>query len=91
VAKHIAEGTLPTSPMAVATAPVFDPELDKQVADEVITDLAARIGGKNLALAIVKRVPLMGGGVSAVMDGFATYQIGRYATGELLKRRALVN
>jgi len=46
VAKHIAEGTLPTSPMAVATAPVFDPELDKQVADEVITDLAARIGGK---------------------------------------------
>jgi hypothetical protein len=49
VAKHIAEGTLPTSPMAVATAPVFDPELDKQVADEVITDLAARIGGKNLA------------------------------------------
>jgi len=91
VAKHIAEGTLPTSPMAVATAPVFDPELDKQVADEVITDLAARIGGKNLALAIVKRVPLMGGGVSAVMDGFATYQIGRYATGELVKRRALVN
>jgi uncharacterized protein (DUF697 family) len=70
---------------------VFDPELDKQVADEVITDLAARIGGKNLALAIVKRVPLMGGGVSAVMDGFATYQIGRYATGELVKRRALVN
>jgi len=91
VAKHIAEGTLPTSPMAVATAPVFDPELDKQVADEVITDLAARIGGKNLALAIVKRVPLMGGGVSAVMDGFATYQIGRYATGELVRRRALVN
>ena len=91
VAKHIAEGTLPTSPMAVATAPVFDPELDKQVADEVITDLAARIGGKNLALTIVKRVPLMGGGVSAVMDGFATYQIGRYATGELVKRRALVN
>jgi uncharacterized protein (DUF697 family) len=91
VARHIAEGTLPTSPMAVATAPVFDPELDKQVADEVITDLAARIGGKNLALAIVKRVPLMGGGVSAVMDGFATYQIGRYATGELVKRRALVN
>jgi hypothetical protein len=42
-------------------------------------------------LAIVKRVPLMGGGVSAVMDGFATYQIGRYATGELVKRRALVN
>ena len=89
VAKHIAEGTLPTSPMAVATAPIFDPDLDRQVADDVVTYLAARIGGKNLALAIVKRLPLAGGGVSAIMDGFATYQIGRYATGELLRRRAL--
>jgi uncharacterized protein (DUF697 family) len=91
VAKHIAEGTLPTSPMAVATAPIFDPDLDRQVADDVVTDLAARIGGKNLALAIVKRLPLAGGGVSAIMDGFATYQIGRYATGELLRRRALAH
>lgn len=89
VAKHIAQGTLPTSPLAVATAPMFDPELDRLVSEEVLTDLAARIGGKNVALAIVKRVPLMGGGVSAVMDGIATYQIGRYATGELVRRRAL--
>ena len=36
--------------MAVATAPIFDPELDQLVADEVVTDLAARIGGKNVAL-----------------------------------------
>ena len=91
VAKHIADGSLPTSPMAVATAPIFDPDLDRQVADDVVADLAARIGGKYLALAIVKRLPLAGGGVSAVMDGIATYQIGRYATGELLRRRALAN
>jgi uncharacterized protein (DUF697 family) len=91
VAKHIADGSLPTSPMAVATAPIFDPDLDRQVADDVVADLAARIGGKNLALAIVKRLPLAGGGVSAVMDGFATYQIGRYATGELVRRRALAH
>jgi uncharacterized protein (DUF697 family) len=90
VAKHIVDGTLPTSPMAVATAPMFDPDLDKRVADEVVSDLVARIGGKNLALATVKRIPLLGGGVSAIMDGIATYQIGRYATGELLRRRALV-
>jgi uncharacterized protein (DUF697 family) len=69
---------------------MFDRDLDRRVADEVVTDLASRIAGKNVALAIVKRVPLMGGGVSAVMDGIATYQIGRYATGELLRRRALV-
>ena len=85
-----ASALTPTSPMAVATAPIFDPDLDRQVADEVVTDLAARIGGKNVALTIVKRLPLMGGGVSAIMDGFATYQIGRYASGELLRRRALV-
>ena len=90
VAKHIVEGTLPSSPMAVATAPMFDPDLDRQVADDVVTDLAARIGGKNLALAITRRLPLLGGGVGAIMDAIATYQIGRYATGELPRRRALV-
>ena len=31
VAKHIAQGTLPTSPLAVATAPIFDPALDRLV------------------------------------------------------------
>ena len=89
VARHIAEGTLPTSPMAVATAPMFDADLDRQVADDVVTDLAARIGSKNVALMIIKRLPLAGGGLSAIMDGLATYQIGRYATGELARRRAL--
>jgi uncharacterized protein (DUF697 family) len=89
VAKHIAEGTLPTSPMAVATAPMFDPELDRQVAEEVAGDLAARIGGKNMALLLTKRVPFVGGGIGAVVDGLATLQIGRYAKGELLRRRSL--
>jgi uncharacterized protein (DUF697 family) len=89
VARHIAEGTLPSSPMAVATAPMFDADLDRQVADDVVTDLAARIGSKNVALMIIKRLPLAGGGLSAIMDGLATYQIGRYATGELARRRAL--
>ena len=89
VAKHITQGTLPTSPMAVATAPMFDPDLDRQVAEEVVGDLAARIGGKNMALLVTKRVPLLGGGIGAVMDGIATHQIGRYAKSELLRRRSL--
>ncbi len=89
VAKRIAQGTLPTSPMAVATAPMFDPQLDSRVAEEVVADLIARIGGKNLALMVTKRVPLVGGGIGAVMDGYATHQIGRYAKGELPRRRAL--
>jgi hypothetical protein len=32
---------------------------------------------------------VVGGGVSAVMDAIATHQIGTYAKGELLVRRAL--
>lgn len=89
IAHQIAEGRLPTSPMAVATAPMFDPDLDRRVAEEVVGDLAGRIGGKNLALAVTKRVPLVGGGIGAVVDGLATAQVGRYAKSELVRRRAL--
>lgn len=91
IARFIMEGKLPTSPMAVATAPVFDPELDRQVAEEVVADLMARIGGKNLALVVTKRVPIVGGGIGAVVDGFSTHQIGKYAKGELARRRALLS
>jgi hypothetical protein len=89
VAQQIALGVLPTSPMAIATAPMFDATLDRQVAEQVVADLAARIGGKNLALAFTKRIPLLGGGIGAVLDGIATHQIGSYAKGELVRRRAL--
>jgi hypothetical protein len=89
IAKRIIQGKLPTSPLAVATAPMFDPGLDKRVAEEVLTDLIARIGGKNFALSLTRRVPLLGGGVGAVMDGIATHEIGRYARGELVTRRVL--
>jgi len=89
VAKRIGDGSLPTSPMAVATAPVFDAGLDRRVAEAVLADLMSRIGGKNLALVVTRRVPLLGGGVGAVVDGMATHQIGAYAKAELLRRRAL--
>jgi hypothetical protein len=36
-------------------------------------------------------VPLLGGGIGAVMDGYATKQVGTYAKGELLRRRALAH
>lgn len=91
VAKRIGDGSLPTSPMAIATAPVFDAALDRQVAEAVLADLMSRIGGKNLALVVTRRVPLLGGGVGAVVDGLATRQIGAYARAELLRRRALAH
>ena len=89
IAKRIVEGKLPTSPMTVATAPVFDADLDRLVAEEVTSGLASRVGGRNMALVVTKRVPLLGGGIGAVMDGYATHQIGKYAKTELLRRRAL--
>ena len=42
-----------------------------------------------MALMVTKRIPLLGGGIGAVMDGYATAQIGKYAKSELLRRRAL--
>ena len=91
VGKRIALGKLPTSPMVIATAPMFDSELDAQVAQEVVADLLARVSGKRAALMITKRVPLVGGGVGAVLDGLATHQIGKYAKGELVRRRAILS
>ncbi|MGI3784861.1 MAG: hypothetical protein ACRYG2_29225 [Janthinobacterium lividum] len=91
IARRIEDGSLPTSPMVIATAPVFDAGLDRQVADAVLADLMNRIGGKNLALVVTRRVPLLGGGVGAVVDGLATRQIGVYAKAELLRRRALAH
>jgi len=87
VARRIHSGVLPTSPMAVATAPVFDPDLDASVAREVVGVLAARVGGKGLAISVTKRVPLIGGGVGAVVDGWTTRQLGAYAKDELRTRR----
>lgn len=88
VARRIARGSLPTSPMAIATAPMFDPELDRRVAREVLTDLMTRVGGKRLAVTVIKRVPLVGGGVGAVFDAAMTRQLGVYAKGEFRRRRS---
>ncbi len=89
IGKRVAEGSLPTSPMAIATAPVFDPDLDRRVAKVVLGELLSRVGGKRLALTVTKRVPLLGGGVGAVLDAVATSQIGKFAKGELVARRSL--
>lgn len=89
VARHIAMGKFPTSPMAVATAPVFDPALDRLVAEYVIADMASRVSGKSMAVMFTKRIPLIGGGIGAVVDAIATHHIGRYAKTELVNRRSL--
>lgn len=77
---------LPGTPMAIATAPVSDPHLGLVVANEVAAELLTRVAGKRLATTVGRRVPVVGGLVGAGTDGWATWQIGRYAGREFLPR-----
>lgn len=86
VRKQIKAKKLPGTPMAVATAPTYDPGLDRVVAAEVAAEMLTAIAGKRLATTIGKHVPIIGGAVGAGTDGWETYQIGRYARREFLPR-----
>ena len=86
VDRLIKKRKLPAPPMALATAPTHDPELDRIISSEVAQDLVARVAGKRLAVTVGRRVPVVGGVVGAGADGYATWKIGRYAEGELLPR-----
>ncbi|GAA1538677.1 EcsC family protein [Kribbella lupini] len=86
VTDRLKKSSLPTSPLGIATAPVFDPELDRLVAGEVVAELVARIGGKRMAITVTRRVPLLGGVVGGGVDGWSTYRIGQYADQSLVRR-----
>lgn len=87
VAALVARGALPSSPMAIATAPVHDPDLERRISSEVAGELLARVAGKRTVAAVGRRIPLVGGGVGMVSDGYGTWMVGRYATRELRPRR----
>jgi uncharacterized protein (DUF697 family) len=86
VTDRLKKSSLVTSPLAIATAPVFDPELDRQVAGEVVAELIARISGKRMAITVTRRVPLLGGVVGGGVDGWTTYRVGEYADKSLIRR-----
>jgi hypothetical protein len=86
VSRQIKHHKLPAPPMAIATAPVHDPDLDRIVAAEVTADLLTRVAGKRLATIVGRRVPIVGGVVGAGVDGWETFKVGRYASRELLPR-----
>ena len=77
---------LPGTPMALATAPVHDPQLSHVLANEVASELVAKVAGKRMAVVVARRVPVVGGVVGAGADGFASWKIGRYVDRELLPR-----
>ena len=86
VDRQVRKKRLPAPPMALATAPTHDPDLDRIVAAEVTAELLARVAGKRLATTVGKRIPVLGGVVGAGPDGWVTYRIGRYAAKELRQR-----
>ncbi len=78
---------LPAPPMAIATAPAHDPQLNRVLAAEVAAEMLTRVAGKRVATTVGRRVPVVGGLFGAGADGFATWKVGRYADRELLPRR----
>jgi hypothetical protein len=86
VDRLVRERKLPAPPMALATAPVHDPELDKIISAEVASDLITRVTGRQLAVSVARRAPVVGGAVGLGADGWSTWRIGRYAAGELRPR-----
>ena len=86
VKKLVKDKKIPGTPMVLATAPAYDPELDKLVAGEVTNALISRVVGKRAASTVVRRVPVAGGVWAAGTDAFATWQVGKYAERELRPR-----
>ena len=84
----ISKKKLPAPPMALATAPVHDPELDRILSAEVASELISRVATRRLAITIARGVPLVGGVVGLGADAYQTWRIGRYASRELLPRAA---
>ncbi len=87
ISGSIESGSLPTSPLAVATAPVFDADLDQTVCERVVSSLLTGVGGKQLTGLVARRIPLVGGGVGAAFDGYATHRIAATARQHLVSRR----
>ncbi|MDH2412937.1 EcsC family protein [Nocardioides sp. CER19] len=86
VNRQVKRKKLPAPPMAIATAPVHDPDLDRVVAAEVTSELITRVAGKRVAGTVARKVPIVGGVVGATVDGWETFRVGRYASRELLPR-----
>ena len=78
---------IPSTPMAIATAPAHDPTLDGALAAVVASDIVARVAGKRLATTLARKIPVVGGVVGMGADGYTTWRVGRYADREMLPRR----
>ena len=79
----IRAGVLPGTPREVALgANTPDTAALDQVTAMVGQALVTRVGGKRATLMVTRRVPVLGGAVSAGVDAYSTYTVGRYADRE---------
>lgn len=83
----VKQGQLPSTPLGVATAPAFDENLDDKISSLVMNDILAAVSGKRLGVMLSKRIPVIGGGVGAAVDGYATHAIARHAKQQFPSRR----
>jgi hypothetical protein len=77
---------VPGTPMLIATAPAYDPGIDKVIAAEVTSALVNRVIGKRAASTVARRIPVAGGVWGAGTDAWSTWQVGKYAARELRPR-----
>ena len=75
------------SPAAIATAPVFDARLDGQVSKALFDHTMSQLSTKRLGVAVAKRIPIVGGGVGLLVDGWSTRGIAQYAMEQFPSRR----
>lgn len=74
------EKGLALSPHDVAVGKrAIEPVTLERVAARVVQELTARIGGKHATLMFAKRVPVLGGAVSAGVDAVSTWSVGKFA------------
>lgn len=86
-AELLEKGVLPSSAAMVATAPVFDAKLDGQVSKALLDRAMNSMTGKRLGVWVGKRIPFVGGGVGAAVDGWAARSIAMHALEQLPSRR----
>ncbi|MDO7868306.1 EcsC family protein [Nocardioides jiangxiensis] len=89
IRKAVKKKQLPGTPYELATGPSFKPELEAALSLEIATELITRVAGRRLATTVGKRVPVLGGVVGLTADGFATWQLGRYAAREFARGATL--
>ena len=88
--RQIADRRLPSTPLAVATSSVHDPELHEAVADRILRQILTESAGKGFVSTIARGTPIIGGGVGGVADWLGTRSVSRCARAQLVSRRPVL-